>query len=118
MNIDTRKQVYGKFNGRCAYCGRAIEYKDMQVDHMVPQRSWDGHNGGDDISNLYPSCRRCNHYKRGNSLKTYRKDLLEMEHKVFDTYLGKVAVDYGMATWNGWDGKFYFEKQRSVSNEH
>lgn len=29
-----RKQVYEKYNGHCAYCGRPIAYKDMQVDHI------------------------------------------------------------------------------------
>ena len=29
-----RQQVYDKYNGRCAYCGCKLEYKDMQVDHI------------------------------------------------------------------------------------
>ena len=28
-----RQQVYEKYGGHCAYCGRQIEYKEMQVDH-------------------------------------------------------------------------------------
>ncbi len=31
MKID-RKSVYEKFDGRCAYCGREITIKQMQVD--------------------------------------------------------------------------------------
>lgn len=31
-----RQQVYEKYGGHCAYCGKALEYKDMQVDHMIP----------------------------------------------------------------------------------
>ena len=54
-----RQQIYEKFGGRCAYCGCEITIKDMQADHVVPL-----HLGGeDDISNLYPACRACNHYK-------------------------------------------------------
>lgn len=30
-----RKQVYQKYNGHCAYCGSKLEYKDMQVDHVI-----------------------------------------------------------------------------------
>ncbi len=104
-----RKQVYEKYDGRCAYCGNLIEYKDMQVDHIIPKRSYYNFESPDDIGNLNPSCRRCNHYKRAGSLFYFRKCLIEMEHKVLGTYLGKVAVDYGMVTWLGWDGKFYFE---------
>lgn len=31
----TREAVYQKYGGRCAYCGRPIAYKDMQVDHLA-----------------------------------------------------------------------------------
>jgi hypothetical protein len=34
-----------------------------------------------------------------------------MERKLLDTYLGRVAQDYGMVEWKGWDGIFYFEKE-------
>ena len=32
----TREIVWKKYGGRCAYCGREIAYKDMQVDHFLP----------------------------------------------------------------------------------
>lgn len=35
-----REEVYQKYNGHCAYCGREIAYKDMQVDHFLPLRAW------------------------------------------------------------------------------
>lgn len=35
-----RKQVYAKCNGHCAYCGCELEYKDMQVDHVIPLNGW------------------------------------------------------------------------------
>ncbi len=38
MTKAKRFQVYNKYGGRCAYCGKKIEYKDMQVDHIDPQR--------------------------------------------------------------------------------
>ena len=55
-----RLQVFNKYGGYCAYCGKKIEYKDMQVDHMVPLRL----GGADDVKNYMPACRSCNHYKR------------------------------------------------------
>ena len=36
MTKKLRIRVYEKYNGHCAYCGRAIQYKVMQVDHIVP----------------------------------------------------------------------------------
>lgn len=118
-----RAEVYKKYNGKCAYCGKEIEIKDMQVDHLIPQcEAKYGEISADDVSNienLMPSCRRCNHYKRANRLETFRRYLLEMKEKVLGTYLGKVAVDYGMVEWKGWDGEFYFEKceKREAENE-
>ncbi len=29
-----RKKVYDKFGGRCAYCGKKIELKDMQLGRL------------------------------------------------------------------------------------
>ena len=37
MKKEIRERVYNKFNGHCAYCSRVIKYKDMQVDHIIPQ---------------------------------------------------------------------------------
>ena len=46
-----REEVYQKYNGHCAYCGREIAYKDMQVDHFLPLRAW----GIEDTCLLYTS---------------------------------------------------------------
>lgn len=111
MKKELREKVYRKYDGHCAYCGNGIAIKDMQVDHFKPKRAFNENDcGTDDFANLMPSCRRCNHYKRAHDLETFRRYLMDMEQKVLGTYLGKIAVDYGMVTWNGWDGKFYFEK--------
>ena len=37
INKKTRELVYKKYDGHCAYCGKEIEIKDMQVDHMYPK---------------------------------------------------------------------------------
>ena len=106
MKID-RQKVYDKYNGHCAYCGKAITIKDMQVDHILPKR-----NGGtDDIDNLNPSCRLCNHYKRANSIESFRDFALGgIIKRLMKIYIFRVALDYGMITINGWDKKFYYEK--------
>jgi len=107
-----RLQVYNKYNGHCAYCGKEIAYKDMQVDHIVPQnahwfyeKGYVGHS-----ENLNPSCRRCNHYKRANSLDLYRKLLISLHDRVRGQYICKVAEDYGIIKIEPWNGKFYFEE--------
>lgn len=106
MRID-RTAVWQKYGGKCAYCGKDITLKDMQVDHIKPKRI----GGSDDIDNLNPSCRLCNHYKRASSVEDFRTwqlgGLIDRLRKV---YIFRVAEKYGMITVNGFDGKFYFEK--------
>jgi 5-methylcytosine-specific restriction endonuclease McrA len=107
MNKELREKIYKKYNGRCAYCGKQIEYKDMQVDHLMPQR-----NGGTDkLSNLMPSCRLCNHYKRAHALETFRDMIAKIPDKLQDNYIYKVALRYSnIQVCNDNKIVFYFEK--------
>ena len=104
-----RQAVYEKYGGRCAYCGRTISYKDMQVDHFIAKRAW-AESGTDDLSNLMPSCRMCNHYKRANSLETFRIYIREIPRKLRQNYIYKVGVVYGNIIENEKPIEFYFEK--------
>lgn len=106
----TRQIVYEKYGGRCAYCGRNIDYKDMQVDHFVAKRGWN-QEGTDDIENLMPSCRMCNHYKRANGLEVFRKYIKEIPRKLRENYIYKVGVVYGNIIENEKDIEFYFEQE-------
>lgn len=102
----TRIVVHEKHNGHCGYCGNFILYKEMQVDHIRPQR-----NGGtDDIDNLMPTCRRCNHYKRAYSLSKFRSYMKTIHERIAADYITKVGMDYGVVIIKPWDGVFYFEK--------
>jgi len=113
MTKAERLQVYNKYGGHCAYCGKAIEFKDMQVDHIEPKRMYYAYpEGADRIENLNPSCRRCNHYKRAHDLEVFRIILKTLHKRVQEQYICKVAEDYGIIKIEPWDGKFYFEKVR------
>ena len=108
MNID-RMKVYEKYDGCCAYCGKDIEFKDMQVDHLQPKGSYKNP-GTDDYENLMPSCRRCNHYKRANSLESFREAIETIPQKLMErNYIFKVGVDYGFFNPDNRKVKFYFE---------
>jgi len=113
MTKAERLQVYNKYGGRCAYCGREIEFKDMQVDHIFPQHMCIGIHASKltDIDNLNPSCRRCNHYKRAESLEVFRRMLRTLHERIRKDYICKVAEDYGIITVNEWDGQFYYERE-------
>lgn len=122
---EIRQQVYDKYNGHCAYCGKEIDYKDMQVDHIVPYM-WsvygtkeqrepienmikDGSMDG--IDNLMPSCRACNFYKGMTDLEGFRDNIKErLQKSCCSTFQTRLAMQYGIMTFNEWDGKFYFEK--------
>lgn len=102
-----RQQVYEKYSGHCVYCGKEVDIKDIQVDHMIPIRL----DGKDDISNYMPACRRCNHYKRGNSLEGFRKMIEAILGKLErDSYIYKVGVDYSLVKPAPHKIVFYFEK--------
>lgn len=117
INKKTREAVYRKYGGRCAYCGRAIAYKDMQVDHFRPLRVWDEVDGAaDDISNLMPACRMCNHYKRANSLEVFRRYIAEIPRKLRDNYIYKIGVAYRNIIENEKPIKFFFEAEEAKTN--
>lgn len=117
INKKTREAVYRKYGGHCAYCGRAIAYKDMQVDHFRPLRVWDEVDGAaDDISNLMPACRMCNHYKRANSLEAFRRYIAEIPRKLRDNYIYKIGVAYRNIIENEKPIKFFFETEEAKTN--
>ena len=119
MTKDERQKVYEKYNGHCAYCGKELLLKDMQVDHLVSKRDAElGQAWWDEVesfNNYMPSCRRCNHYKRANSLETFRQMIEEIPKKLQrDNYIYKVALDYKLVEEKPHEIKFYFER---VNNE-
>lgn len=114
----TREAVYNKYSGHCAYCGKKIDYKDMQLDHLIPrQRERFKRCSEEEIEcfeNYMPSCRRCNHYKRAHSLETFRKMIEEIPSKLYrDNYIYKVGLDYGLLEPHDANVEFFFEKVAS-----
>ena len=117
-----RERIYQKYNGHCAYCGRDIAYKEMQVDHYYPQCKEKFYLRRFKIdvhaeSNLMPTCRRCNHYKRARTPKQFRELMKTLHERLESIYILKVAVDFGMATIKPFDGQFYFESRLSFAPE-
>ena len=33
-----RQELYLKYDKKCAYCGKDINYNEMQVDHIFPKK--------------------------------------------------------------------------------
>jgi 5-methylcytosine-specific restriction endonuclease McrA len=129
MKID-RKIIHAKYEGHCAYCGKVIAFNEMQVDHVYPKalRSYvlRGCKSGDikktthipehfdDFSNLMPSCRRCNHYKRAHLLESFRALMMSLHTRIANHYINKVGIDYGIIEIKPWNGIFFFESQENI----
>lgn len=117
---EERRHIYAKYEGRCAYCGKPITFKEMQVDHLEPKagRYLNApdlfgnplYSSIESLENKMPSCRRCNHYKRAHPLKYFRFLITTIHERIQKIYIAKVAEDYGIVEYKPWDGLFYFEK--------
>lgn len=110
----TREAVYNKFDGHCAYCGKELEPKGWQLDHLIPyqRERWKKYTEEEIecFENYMPACRRCNHYKRAHSLEVFRKYIEEIPAKLYrDNYIYKVGLDYGLVESHSQKVKFYFE---------
>ena len=75
----------------------------------MPKRGYN-ETGTDDILNLMPACRMCNHYKRAHSLETFRRYIQEIPRKLRENYIYKIGVVYGNVVEEPKPIEFYFEK--------
>jgi CRISPR/Cas system Type II protein with McrA/HNH and RuvC-like nuclease domain len=108
-----RQQIYQKCNGRCAYCGCKLEYKDMQADHMRPLYR----GGADDISNMLPACRSCNHYKSTLDVEEFRNYLSEIPQRLINNNIPfQVGVRFSLVSYVSEKPVFYFEREKKRKN--
>jgi 5-methylcytosine-specific restriction endonuclease McrA len=124
---ELRQNVWLKYNKHCAYCGKVLEYKDMQIDHMIskyavemygyPEKIFGSNFEINCFNNLTPSCRRCNHYKREQGLEGFRILMKTLHERIQSQYIIKVAIDYGLLTIKPFDGKFYYERLTNENKE-
>lgn len=102
-----REGIHALFNGHCAYCGKIIRLNEMQVDHKIPLRKA----GADELKNMFPACRSCNHYKATLTIEEFRKYLSRIHDRlVRDSVVYNVAERYGIVKYNPEPIVFYFEK--------
>lgn len=125
--MKTRKKIYEKFGGRCAYSGTKLK-EDWQVDHLVPKIYFQmsGEEGVNDIENLMPVQKIVNHYKRCLTLEEFRHWYLGGLHERLKKlpknpkversikrkeYLLEIATLFNISVDKPFSGKFYFEKE-------
>ena len=102
-----RETIYQKTNGHCAYCGCELEFKDMQADHVQPFIQ----GGSDELENLLPSCRSCNHYKSTLDLEEFRHYMQTLPDRMLrDSVNFRNLFRFGIVSVDRSPVKFYFEK--------
>ena len=100
-----RIKIWQKYQHRCAYCGKDIAYKDMQVDHIWPKFG----GGGNELENLNPSCRACNFYKSTLTLEQFRDRIQGQIKSLRKIFIFRMAEAYGLIQDTKKKVKFYFE---------
>ena len=113
-----RMEIYNKYGGHCAYCGKEIEYKDMQVDHIKPIfRGWSEEEkqnwvpedvlGDDSMENLNPSCRMCNFRKSTFTVEGFREQIKHGLVCVNRDFTYRLLKQYGLIEETGKEVEFY-----------
>lgn len=138
MNKTDRQKVFDKYGGRCAYTGKELP-ADWQVDHIVPRRSvhWlllstrDKYFDVNSPGNLVPTFKILNHYKRAKDLKEWREYLIGLHIRIaklpkktrverrqkYKDYMLEVANHFGITPDKPFDGVFYFETIKPLTND-
>lgn len=96
MAVD-RQVVFDKYGGRCAYCGAPLTRgrsgdTAFQVDHLHPRYL----GGSDEMDNLVPACRICNHYKKTFSVEQFREQLALIPDRLERHMTYRLAVAHGL----------------------
>ena len=114
INKKTRESVYALCGGHCAYCGKEITIKEMQVDHYLSHDYGDIYANGkgeiDSEDNYLPACRSCNYRKSSGHLEFFRASVSRL-HSVLmrDSVTYRDAVRFEQVKPNEHVQIFYFE---------
>lgn len=105
--MDIRETVLNKYKGKCAYCGKELTIKTLQVDHIIPKYL----GGKNTLENYNPSCRRCNRRKATFSIEEFREEInkqVNILHKYTAGY--RLVKDYNLIKETNKETIFYFER--------
>ena len=110
-NKKVRKEIYNKYDGRCAYCGCVLKGV-FTIDHIEPKRRGSkGIYGLDKIENYNPCCYSCNSSKSVYTIEKWRNKLIEDVNRLRrDSSKYRILERFGILAQVEFELKFYFEK--------
>ena len=85
-----RRDIYNRYAGHCAYCGKKIEFDDMTIDHIVPQSK----GGKDTVENTVPSCQLCNNQKSDRTVEEFRDFIANLTEALDENKQYRLAIRY------------------------
>jgi len=111
MTKSERELIRNMFNGHCAYCGKKL-CKTFHVDHVKPmQRGIPGASERDKEAVKYPSCKRCNLWKKTYSIEQFRAEIANQVERVRRESAGfRLAENFGLIAEITGPVEFYFER--------
>ena len=121
---EQRLIIYGKYNNKCAYCGEPLQYKTMQIDHIVPYSRFDlikkkpKDLNLNSFENLNPSCTNCNTIKSNLTIDEFREHIWKALRKKFKKIkkrngIVKLGFKYNLLKLEKKKIIFFFEKFES-----
>jgi hypothetical protein len=123
MNKQQRLQIYGKYDGHCAYCGRAIDYREMQVDHIRAKWRSEIYDGLtreeiESMTNFNPSCRMCNFRKGELTIEEFRREIRLQSEREMQRFQARMSAAYGLIEHHPErEVTFYFETINRFTNQ-
>lgn len=85
-----RRDIYNRYAGHCAYCGKKIEFDDMTIDHILPQSK----GGKDTPENTVPACQLCNNQKADRSVEEFREFIADLQDVLDENKQYRLAIRY------------------------
>lgn len=133
MEKNIRKKIYNKYNGKCAYCGKDLDFNNFHIDHLIPLRylrTIEKQKDNNKLDNLLPTFPIINNYKRYLFLEDFRKRLENLHQRLkklpknpktqkslkHKEYLLNIANLFDINENKPFKGLFYFEKLNKLNN--
>ena len=73
QKVDVKHELYGLQRGYCAGCGEHFQFRNLEIDHIVPRAK----GGGEAKENKQLLCGHCNRVKGGESMEYLLRKLRE-----------------------------------------